>query len=101
MNTKKIYIFLQAWFKITLFAFLFLSLITVLMLVLFTITRVPSFVIGNDNFWILRWQYEPSIKFAIQFNPVSVLIIAAIIGFIGLWLKRKNKLTEYRRGQRR
>lgn len=100
MNTQKTRILLQEWFKITLFAFLFLSVITVLMLVLFTIIRVPTFTIGNNIFWLLRWHYEPGIKFAIQFNPVSLFIIAAIIGFIGLWL-RANKLTEYRRSQRR
>jgi hypothetical protein len=50
---------------------------------------------------VLRWYYEPDIKFAVQFNPVSFFIIAAITGFIGLWL-RKKKLTEYRsRSQRR
>jgi hypothetical protein len=100
MKNKKIYVLLREWLKITLFAFLSLSLITVLMLVLFTIIRVLTFVIGNDVFWILRWYYEPDRKFAIQFNPVSFFIIAAITGFVGLWL-RKKKLTEHRRSQRR
>ncbi|MBD6615614.1 hypothetical protein FNW02_07140 [Komarekiella sp. 'clone 1'] len=91
MPVQKYHTLFWFWLKITLSAFLLLSAIALLLLVLFTILKVPSFVIGNDTFWLLRWRYEPDASYIIAFNPLFLLIIAAAIGFIGLWLKQKPK----------
>ncbi|MBD2440930.1 hypothetical protein [Nostoc sp. FACHB-110] len=88
MSGQKIYRLFLAWLKITLPTFVGLSAIIVLLLVLFTILQVPSFVLGNDTFWLLRWRYEQNANFAIAFNPFLLFGIASIIGFIGMYLKR-------------
>lgn len=91
MPAKNIQTVLSRWFKITLLAFLLLWAVILLLLVLFTILRVPSFIIGNEILWLLRWQYEPGIRFAVQFNFVTVFFLAAVIGFIGLWLTPRRR----------
>ncbi|NDJ22253.1 hypothetical protein GS682_11535 [Nostoc sp. B(2019)] len=81
------------WFclKTTLSAFLLLSAIALLLLALFTILKVPSFVIGNDTLWLLRWRYEPDASYVIAFNSWFLFAIAAVVGFIGLWLKKPKR----------
>ncbi|MBW4687675.1 MAG: hypothetical protein KME40_21820 [Komarekiella atlantica HA4396-MV6] len=91
MSAQKLYAIFWFWLKITLSAFLLLSAIALLLLVLFTILKVPSLMIGNDTFWLLRWRYEPDASYVIAFNPLFLLIVAAAIGFIGLWLKQKPR----------
>lgn len=72
------------WFrlKITLFVFLLLSVVSLLLLALFAILQIPSFAIGNDTFWLLRWQYQRAAKFAIIFNPLSLFLIASLIASV-------------------
>lgn len=91
MPVKKLQNSVWQWLKITLLAFWLLCTVILLLLVLFTILRVPSFIIGNQTIWLLRWQYQPGTRFAVQFNPVTVFIIATVIGLIGLWLTSKGR----------
>ncbi|MBG1239893.1 hypothetical protein [Nostoc sp. NZL] len=91
MSKQKPYTIFWFWLKVTLSVFFFLSAMNLLLLVLFSFLRVPSFVIGNDTFWLLRWQYEPGASFVIAFNPLVLISIAAVIGFIGIWWKQKPK----------
>jgi hypothetical protein len=91
MFLPKNYQIFWLWVKITLFAFLLLSAVTVFLLVFLTILQVPSFVVGNDTVWLLRWQYQPDAKFAISFNPLSFFFISAVIGFLGVLMKQKKR----------
>ncbi|WP_193198971.1 hypothetical protein [Nostoc sp. MG11] len=91
MSVQKSHTIFWSWLKITLSAFLLLSAIAFLLLILFTILKVPSFVIGNDTFWLLRWRYEADASYVIAFNPWFLLTIAAAIGFLGLWLKKPKR----------
>jgi hypothetical protein len=88
MTSQKNYRLFLAWLKITLPTFVGLSAIILLLLVLFTIIQIPSFVIGNDTFWLLRWRYEKNDNFSIAFNPFLLFGIASMIGFVGIYLKR-------------
>ena len=92
MSVPNKYQIFSLWLKITFFVFLLLSVIIFLLLVLFTILQVPSFVVGNDTFWLLRWQYQPRAKFVIAFNPLSLFFIAAVIGCVGALLKQKKRI---------
>jgi hypothetical protein len=53
---------------------------------LLLLLRVPSFTIGDENIWILRWQNETTGS-EIQFNLLSWLVIAVGIGLIGLVIR--------------
>jgi hypothetical protein len=90
MSVPKKYRFLWLWLKKTLFIFLLLSVIGLLLFVLLAILRIPSFSIGNDTFWLLRWEYQPDAKFIISFNLFLSLIIAAIIAFFRIFLKQNQ-----------
>lgn len=89
MSTKKISKLFWLWFKITLSTFLGLNAIALLLPLLFIIFRVPSFVLGNDKLWLLRWQYQQSTNFLIVFNPFILLTIAAVIGFVSVYMRQK------------
>ncbi|WP_414754317.1 hypothetical protein [Anabaena sp. CCY 9910] len=91
MSTEKTYKLFWLWFKITLSTFLGLNALALLLLVLLSVLRVPSFNIGNEPLWLLRWQYEQSTSFVIVFNPWILLTIAAVIGFVGVYLRRNSK----------
>ncbi|MFB2979282.1 hypothetical protein [Microseira sp. BLCC-F43] len=91
MSAKKFRSALWIWIKITLGAFLLLMAAVLILLPILTFLRVPSFVIGNEAIWFLRWQYTPG-GFSIAFNPISLLAFASLIGLIGLWIgRRQNK----------
>lgn len=47
------------WLKITLYY----------LYVLLTILQLPSFAIGNDTFWLLRWQYQPGLNLQLPLIP--------------------------------
>jgi hypothetical protein len=70
-----------------------------ILLPILTFLRVPSFVIGNNAIWFVRWQYTPE-GFSIMFNPISLLAIASLIGLIGLWLSPKPKRSQNRHTNR-
>ncbi|MBD2254352.1 hypothetical protein [Nostoc parmelioides] len=91
MSTEKIYRLFRLWCKITLSTFVGLNALALLLLVLLSVLRVPSFNIGNDALWLLRWQYEQSTGFVIVFNPLILLAIAAVIGFVGVYLRQKSR----------
>jgi hypothetical protein len=53
---------------------------------IFQILQVPSFVLGTDSFWIMRWQNnEQGVR--IGLNLLSVLAIAAFFGLVGILVK--------------
>ena len=91
MPVKNLQTALWQWLKITLLVFLLLCTVILLLLILFTIFQVPSFIIGNQTIWLLCWQYQPGTRFAVKFNSVAVFFIAAVIGLIGLWLTPKRR----------
>lgn len=76
--------------------FLILSGRTFLLLVLiglglplpFLLLRVPSFAIGDDPFWLLRWR-NTTADSGIQLNIMLLFIIAIAVGWIGLVAKRR------------
>lgn len=74
-------IFLQ-WLQITLSAFFLLIAIILLLLPIFTILQVPSFILGNSNIWLLHWQNTQAVGFNIAFNPVLLLAIASFTSVI-------------------
>jgi hypothetical protein len=88
---NKYQIFFLALVKITFFVFLLLSLLILLLLILFGILQVLSFVVGNEQIWLLRWQNQPGAKFVIAFNPLFLFLIVAGISSIKVLLKRKKR----------
>lgn len=97
MQAQKIYQIFWSWLKITLPIFLGLSAIIVLLLVLLTILQVPSFIIGNHNFWLLRWRYEQDANFSIAFNPLYLFCIASIMALAKLYFKHYFQQRRKRR----
>lgn len=70
--------------------FLLLLLINLALPAFFLLLRVPSFVIGNDQFWLLRWQ-NTSKDSGIEFNIFLLLIIAIAVGLIGFLMQQRRR----------
>lgn len=76
-----------SWFNITLAILVGLITVIFFLPLLFLILQVPSFVVGTDALWILRWE-SSSEGFGIGVNPFSVLAIAVGIGLVGFLIQR-------------
>jgi hypothetical protein len=74
------------WGNITLTFLMVLFLASFLLMPIFQILQVPSFVLGTDTFWIMRWQNNAQ-GFGIAFNLLSILAIAAFLGLVGILVK--------------
>lgn len=61
----------------------FLGLLTIYLGLpaLLLLLRVPSFVLGNESVWILRWQNDAT-RSGIEFNLLPLIIVAIAVGFI-------------------
>lgn len=81
------------WLKISLAVFLLLLAGSAILPPLLTILRVPSFAVGNGMGWVLRWENEPGVRFAVSFNPFALLAIAAVIALVSvlLWANRQRR----------
>ncbi|NJM73444.1 MAG: DUF3267 domain-containing protein [Scytonema sp. RU_4_4] len=77
---------LWVWVNATLIVLMVLFLGSFLLVPIFQILQVPSFVLGTDTFWIMRWQNNAQ-GFGIGFNLLSVLAIAAFFGLVGILVK--------------
>ncbi|WP_277128163.1 hypothetical protein [Chlorogloeopsis fritschii] len=86
---KRIESNLKTWLILTVVTFLTLIAVFLGLPALFLILRVPSFEIGDSALWVLRWQNNASGS-GIRFNLVPLLIIAIIVGLLGLLLKLKK-----------
>ncbi|MEB3216116.1 MAG: hypothetical protein VKN72_07760 [Nostocales cyanobacterium 94392] len=80
---------LKTWLGITITAFLLLILICLGMAGFFLLLRVPSFEIGEGYFWVLRWENNADGS-GIRFNIFSLMIIACLIGLLGLFIPRNR-----------
>ncbi|MEB3359610.1 MAG: hypothetical protein VKK04_22985 [Synechococcales bacterium] len=60
---------------------------------LFLLLDVPSFAVGEDALWVLRWQNDAAGS-SIEFNLWPLMAIALIIGLttvlIPIWRSRKH-----------
>ncbi|MCX7594340.1 MAG: DUF3267 domain-containing protein [Fischerella sp.] len=83
---------LWVWGNTTLIIFVVLFLGSFLVMPIFQILQVPSFVLGTDTFWIMRWQNNEQ-GFGIGFNLLSVLAIAAFFGLVGILVKAIDSKT--------
>ncbi|PMB41943.1 hypothetical protein CEN40_18930 [Fischerella thermalis CCMEE 5205] len=74
------------WGNVTLIVLLVVFLGSFLLMPIFQIFQVPSFVLGTDSFWMMRWQNnEQGVR--IGLNLLSVLAIAAFCGLVGILVK--------------
>ncbi|MFB2769992.1 hypothetical protein ACE1AT_12015 [Pelatocladus sp. BLCC-F211] len=87
---KRIESNLKTWLILTILTFLTLIAVFLGLPALFLILRIPSFEIGDRALWILRWQNDASGS-GIRFNLVALLIIAIIVGSLGLLLKSRGR----------
>ncbi|MDM9385505.1 DUF3267 domain-containing protein [Chlorogloeopsis sp. ULAP01] len=74
---------LGAWGNITLIVLMVFLIGSFLLPLIFNILQVPSFMLGTDAFWLIRWQNDAT-GFGLTFNLVSLLLIAAGIGILGI-----------------
>ena len=81
---------LKTWLRLSATTFLLLIAINFGLPALFLVLRVPSFAIGNDAFWILRWENTAS-GFGLKFNLLPLLAIAVVIGLVSLSIKLLGK----------
>ena len=54
-----------------------------LLVPIFNALSIPSFTIGTNNFWILRWE-NTSQGFGIGFNWLSILILTLVYLLLGI-----------------
>ncbi|MBD2431456.1 MULTISPECIES: DUF3267 domain-containing protein [Fischerella] len=80
---------LWVWGNVTLLALMVVFLGSFLLMPVFQILQVPSFVLGTDSFWIMRWQNDEQ-GVRIGLNVLSILAIAAFIGLMGILAKVIN-----------
>lgn len=69
--------------------FLILLLINIALPAVFLILRVPSFTIGTDPFWRIRWSNTTEGS-SIQFNLLPLIAIAIIVGLVGFIVKQRR-----------
>ncbi|RUR73240.1 DUF3267 domain-containing protein [Chlorogloeopsis fritschii PCC 9212] len=74
---------LGVWGNTTLIVLMVFLVGSFLLPLIFNILQVPSFVLGTDAFWLIRWQNDAT-GFGLTFNLVSLLLIAAGIGILGV-----------------
>ncbi|MEC4814932.1 MAG: DUF3267 domain-containing protein [Scytonema sp. PMC 1069.18] len=77
---------LWVWVSTTLLFLIVVPISSLLLTIIFDVLRVPSFILGTEDFWILRWQNNDQ-GFGIVFHLPSILAIAATIGLVGILLK--------------
>jgi hypothetical protein len=80
---NKISATLKIFLGLSLGTFLLLLLINISLPALLSLLRVPSFAIGHDGFWLLRWRNTDQGS-GILFNVLPLLAIAIIVGLVGL-----------------
>jgi len=73
------------WLNMSLMVFMLLIVISFLLPVVLEIFHVPSFVVGTDDLWILRWENNAR-GFGIVFNLLPLLLVP-VIGLLGLLVK--------------
>ncbi|MBF2050162.1 hypothetical protein HJG54_32460 [Leptolyngbya sp. NK1-12] len=84
---------LRRWLRLSLATFLLLIVIHLALPALFLILQVPSFAIGNEAVWILRWE-NTSDSTGIQFNLLLLLTIAVGVGLLGILLPPNRQHTD-------
>lgn len=72
--------------NLTLTVVALLVLVSFFLPVLFDILRVPSFFVGTESLWLLRWQNSAR-GFSLAFNPWLWLAIAVLLGLVGVLVK--------------
>ncbi len=81
---------LWVWVNTMMIVLVVLFLASFLLPPIFAILQVPSFGLGTDGFWIIRWQNDEQ-GTSIAFNLVSLLIMATAIGLLGVLVKAVQK----------
>lgn len=82
------------WLRTTFLSFLVIVSALLLLVLFLLIFRVPSFEIGQADFWLLRWQNPPGAAFSLTWNIVPLLAIAAVIGFIRVLLLTRSRFKD-------
>ena len=100
MSAQKIVSAFWLWLKITLATFLLLLTAILVLPPLLTILRVPSFTIGIGAIWLLRWQNQPGVRFAVSFHPFTLLAIASAIGLVGVGIWANHQRRDRRHASR-
>jgi hypothetical protein len=77
---------LKTFLSLSFLTFLTLILVFLGLPALFLILKIPSFEISVATLWILRWQNNTEGS-GIHFNLVALLIIAVLVGLIGLVIR--------------
>ena len=84
---------LKTWLRLTAVAFVILVVIFLALPLLFLLLRIPSFEIGQGVLWLVRWQNDSSGN-GIEFNLVPLLIVAAIVGVLGVLVKLRRDRSQ-------
>lgn len=77
---------LKTFLSLSFLTFLTLILVFLGLPALFLLLQIPSFEISIATLWILRWQNNTEGS-GIHFNLVALLMIAVIVGLIGLLIR--------------
>lgn len=80
---------LKTFFSLSVSTFLLLLLVYLALPALFLLLRIPSFTIGSEPFWLLRWNNTTDGS-GIQFNLLPLIAIALLVGLVGLFIKQQR-----------
>ena len=83
---KRTHFNLKTWLRWSLATFLSLIIIHLGLPALFLVLQVPSFMIGNDTWWLLEWKNTAS-ESGIRFNLMPLFALAIGVGLVGLLVK--------------
>ncbi|NJK54235.1 MAG: hypothetical protein HC936_18300 [Leptolyngbyaceae cyanobacterium SU_3_3] len=79
---------LKTFLRLSVGTFLLLLLIKIALPAMFLLLRVPSFEIGTEPFWLIRWNNTTDGS-GVQFNVLPLIAIAILTGLLGLLIKRR------------
>lgn len=81
---------LNVWVRLTLVTFVLLIVIHLALPALLLLLQIPSFFLGNETLWIVRWENTSS-RTGIEFNMMALLAIALVVGGLGVLLRFKKR----------
>lgn len=80
---------LKTWMSLSLIAFLTSVVVVSGLPGLFLFLGISSFELGNGPLWLLRWTNDENGS-GIVFNLLPLIIIAAILGLLGLLIRLRR-----------
>lgn len=80
---------LKTFLSLSVSTFLVLLLLNLALPALLLLLQLPSFTIGSEPFWLLRWNNTADAS-GVQFNLLPLIAIALLVGLVGLFINQQR-----------